>query len=95
MKWILAAVTMVLLFYSLAISGDRTVRGHWKDTDRDGVKDTYVEPYHRTEPNNTRMDNYNTRGNYNPYTGREGTQDPFKQNNPYQQRRNPYSYDKD
>jgi hypothetical protein len=34
---------------------------------------TYVAPYCRTRPNSTTADNYSTRGNVNPYTGRPGT----------------------
>src|SRR4051812_19073256 len=34
---------------------------------------TYVAPYERTQANTTRDDNYGTRGNYNPYTGKTGT----------------------
>jgi len=34
---------------------------------------TYVQPYVRTSPNNTRNDNYSTVGNINPYTGSYGT----------------------
>ena len=30
---------------------------------------TYVAPHYSTSPNSTRLDNYSTRGNYNPYTG--------------------------
>ena len=37
---------------------------------------TYVEGYQRTSPNNTQMDNYNTRGNSNPYTGNQGSRTP-------------------
>ena len=37
---------------------------------------TYVQPYERTAPNNTQMDNYSTRGNQNPYTGAYGTRAP-------------------
>lgn len=33
---------------------------------------TYVAPYHATNPNSTRMDNYEARGNYNPYKGTYG-----------------------
>lgn len=50
-------------------------------------RSTYVQPrinsngsytggHYRTTPNNTQMDNYGTRGNYNPYTGRTGTRTP-------------------
>ena len=38
-------------------------------TKRDG---TYVAPHQRTSPNGTQRDNYNTRGNYNPSTGKTG-----------------------
>lgn len=33
---------------------------------------TYVDSYRRTNPNDSTSDNYNTRGNYNPYNGRYG-----------------------
>jgi len=38
---------------------------------------TYREPHSRTTPNKTKMDNYSTKGNPNPYTGKAGTKDPF------------------
>jgi glyoxylate carboligase len=34
---------------------------------------TVVHSYHATDPNKTRNDNYSTRGNTNPYTGKSGT----------------------
>lgn len=34
---------------------------------------TYVAPSHATNPNSTKADNYSTRGNVNPYTGKPGT----------------------
>ena len=37
---------------------------------------TYTGGHYRTTPNSTQLDNYNTRGNYNPYTGRTGTRSP-------------------
>jgi hypothetical protein len=37
---------------------------------------TYVAPHYQTNPNNTQMDNYGTRGNVNPYTGVTGTRTP-------------------
>ena len=44
---------------------------------------TYVAPYYRSTPNSSRADNFSSRGNYNPYTGQRGTQDPYR-NNSYQ-----------
>jgi hypothetical protein len=37
---------------------------------------TYVGGSRATNPNNTQMDNYGTRGNVNPYTGAVGTRNP-------------------
>jgi hypothetical protein len=37
---------------------------------------TYVAPHQQTNPNNTQLDNYGARGNYNPYTGQTGTRSP-------------------
>ncbi|WP_342363182.1 hypothetical protein [Terrarubrum flagellatum] len=37
----------------------------------------YVDSYRATNPNNTTLDNYSTRGNYNPYTGQTGHRSPY------------------
>lgn len=37
---------------------------------------TYVQPHQQTNPNGTQYDNYNSRGNYNPYSGTYGTRTP-------------------
>lgn len=37
---------------------------------------SYVEPYYRSSPNSTDLDNYSTKGNVNPYTGAVGTREP-------------------
>lgn len=34
---------------------------------------TYVKPHYKTVKNNTNRDNFSTRGNHNPYTGKKGT----------------------
>ena len=39
---------------------------------------TYRQPHYRTAPNKTKLDNYGTKGNTNPYTGKKGTKDPLK-----------------
>lgn len=53
-------------------SGSHTTRGY---TTQSG---TYVAPHRATNPNNTQMDNYGTRGNVNPYTGQIGTRSPYR-----------------
>jgi hypothetical protein len=40
---------------------------------------TYVAPHYQTAPDNTRMNNYSTQGNVNPYTGQPGTVNPYAQ----------------
>lgn len=50
--------------------GSHSVRGHVK---KDG---TYVQPHHATNPNKTQRDNWSSKPNVNPYTGKQGTKDP-------------------
>lgn len=38
---------------------------------------TYVAPSYATNPNGTKADNYSSKGNVNPYTGKAGTVDPY------------------
>ena len=68
-KIMIGLVAVAFLFVGVSFATEQ-VRGHWRDTDRDGVKDTYVNPYERTSPNNSKSDNYSTPGNYNPNTGK-------------------------
>lgn len=37
---------------------------------------TYVAPHKRTSPNGTQRDNWTSKPNQNPYTGRDGTKEP-------------------
>lgn len=39
---------------------------------------TYVQSYHRSTSNSISSDNYSTKGNVNPYTGKKGTKAPKK-----------------
>jgi hypothetical protein len=55
---------------------------------KDGV---YVAPSYATNPNATKLDNYSTKGNYNPYTGQAGTVDPYRVAPP-QPAYSPYTY---
>lgn len=51
--------------------GQVRVKGY---TRKDG---TYVAPHYRSSPNSSKHDNYSTQGNYNPYTGKRGTVNPY------------------
>jgi hypothetical protein len=53
-------------------SSSTSVRGY---TTRSG---THVNSYHRTTPDHTQRNNYSTRGNVNPYTGKTGTRTATK-----------------
>jgi len=39
--------------------------------------ETYVAPSNATNPNNTKLDNYSTQGNVDPYNGKAGTKNPY------------------
>lgn len=39
---------------------------------------TYVAPHYKSSPNKSKFDNFSTKGNYNPYTGKKGTVNPYK-----------------
>ncbi len=65
MKKALLAASLALP--SLSFAADHYVNGYTK---QDG---TYVAPHYQANPNATRVDNYSTVGNVNPYTGVSGT----------------------
>lgn len=52
--------------------GTTSVKGHTTK------KGTYVAPHKRTAPDSSKRNNYSTKGNVNPYTGKKGTKDPTK-----------------
>lgn len=39
---------------------------------------TYVAPHTKTSPDKSKTNNWSSKGNSNPYTGKEGTKDPYK-----------------
>ena len=53
-------------------SGSNSVSGHIR---KDG---TYVAPHQRTIPNQTQRDNWSSKPNTNPYTGKAGAKEPQK-----------------
>lgn len=66
-------LALAVSLFSISSFADTYVQPYQK---RDG---TNVQGHYRTDPNNTRNDNWSTKGNRNPYTGEEGTKNP--QNN--------------
>lgn len=72
MKLLLSVVLLVPTIATGATAQSSVnVRGH---TTREGV---YVPPHVRTAPNETRTDNWSSRPNVNPYTGKAGTAEPY------------------
>lgn len=62
----IVVVAAVLLVSGVA-HADKYVQGH---VNKNG---TYVEGHYQSDSNNTVMDNYSHKGNYNPYTGQSGS----------------------
>lgn len=58
---------VVCLLVSFCYGQDVWVEGYYR---KNG---TYVEGHYRTRPNNTNSDNFSTKYNVNPYTGKKGT----------------------
>lgn len=63
----LIGLILLVALFSNAAFADVSVKGYNR---RDG---TYVQPHYRSDPNSNKYDNWSTKGNVNPYTGREGT----------------------
>lgn len=69
-KIIYVILILVLAFFVLipsSVDAVTRVRGYYR---KNG---TYVAPYFRSDRNSTKFDNYSTKGNINPYTGKRGT----------------------
>lgn len=72
MKKIFVTIFALLMLLSFCFSNvveARTirVRGYYKLS-----TGSYVMPYYRTSPNNSIWDNWSTKGNTNPFTGKKG-----------------------
>ena len=83
MKIIIAS--LILVASSLAMA-DNYTQGYVR---KDG---TYVEGHYKTAPDRNPYNNYSTQGNSNPYTGREGTRDPYQAQQQYGGQRAPDFY---
>ena len=67
------AILLGGLFVSTNIAHAGYVKGYYKSS-----TGRYVNSYYRSNSNRTKIDNYSTRGNYNPYTGSKGYKNPYK-----------------
>lgn len=70
---IFLAVIGIFSFAGSAEAKTIRVRSYYKPSTH-----TIVPSHYKTAPNRTRLDNYSTKGNYNPYTGKRGTKNPYR-----------------
>lgn len=66
-----------LIFTSAALLAASPAFGHVTVGGYSRSNGTYVAPYVRTAPDSSRLNNYSTKGNINPYTGQEGHVEPW------------------
>lgn len=66
MKKLLVFLLVFLFAFRIAVSAAQCVKSYTK---KNG---TIVQNYMRSNPNKTKIDNYSTKGNINPYTGKRG-----------------------
>ena len=68
-----ALLSSFLIFSISAEASTVRVKGYYKPS-----TGKYINSYYKTSPNKTRLDNYSTKGNYNPYTGKAGTKSYYR-----------------
>ena len=66
------SLIFVLTSFGISFGQNVHVKGYTK---KDG---TYVQPHYRSRPDGNVFNNWSTKGNTNPYTGKRGTVDPYK-----------------
>lgn len=73
MKKIILLLPAVIfaLVASTAFAASTSTKGYFK---KDG---TYVQPHKRTQADSSKFNNWSSKGNANPYTGKKGSVDPF------------------
>lgn len=77
-KAVVTSLFFLFIFLASFAFADTTeartrVKGYYKP--RSG---TYVQPHYRSSPNRSTFDNWSTKGNLNPYTGKWGTINPWR-----------------
>lgn len=64
---IIGLLSLIVGLTSVSAASSVKVKGYTK---KDG---TYVQSYYKTKGNSSKSDNYSSKGNSNPYTGKKGT----------------------
>ncbi len=68
----MAATIFLAILFVISAEASEHVRGH---VNKNGK---YVAPHNRTSANKTQRDNWSSKGNTNPYTGKRGHKTPKK-----------------
>jgi hypothetical protein len=68
---------LVLIGLTASAYADQYVHGYYRQNG------TYVQPYMRSSPDSSTLNNWSTQGNTNPYTGAQGTRNPYNSGNSY------------
>lgn len=68
MKLLILIIAMLVSTIAIA---DTYVKGYYKSNG------TYVQPHYRSDPDSSVSNNWSTKGNVNPYTGKVGTVNQF------------------
>ena len=63
----------LFLSFDLAEAKTISVKSYYKPS-----TGKYVSSYYKTSPNKTKIDNYSSKYNYNPFTGKKGSVNPYK-----------------
>ena len=76
-------VIFLLFYICLEFVSAQTNPNHVRVSGYYRKNGTYVQPYFRTAPNSTKNDNFSTKGNVNPYTGKPGWIEPDSKYNTF------------
>jgi len=73
MKKLISLVALVAISIMLAVGADAQtwVNGYTKKSG------TYVQGHYRSSPDSSKYNNWSTKGNVNPYTGKAGTKNVY------------------
>ena len=71
-KLILISLTIFALFGVSQAYASTRVSDYFKKSG------TYVMSHYRSDADSTRINNWSSKGNYNPFTGKKGTKSPFR-----------------
>lgn len=69
------SLLLLTVLFSIGVYADTWVNGYMK------YNGTYVPGHYRSDPDSIINNNWSTRGNVNPYTGRIGTRNPSSYGN--------------